>query len=424
MHGDTACYGALVSTGPISSYQYLHHQGNWGTLLEGDSPAAMRYTECKVSNNYTNLYDLESMNSAPTVPNFDGTIQEPYLIISKIPMLLLNDTWGNTVGYSSNIPSHNQREVIEACIASIKAGYKLKPEKLAKILQAPDHRLYPCRYIIDQDEWLNIMSTGNGKVTSAMVFEAIDDGIHITAIPHGAKLQDFLNKYDKISDKHDVVRETIDRTQSDIVDITVIFKRTNGKNAELNQKFVDDLVQSTKTNVFYKVLCCKQIENETISLGDGSTWELLQLGLDEIINEHNLQRRKYKLISLKNQIVKIDRSILIEMLKLEISKDPDRFFKIITEAKSTSDAITECSKRKEYNYERDIIEYVVKNSTFDSFINKNEKIKDELEKLKAQKKKIEDRIQNIDEYLIEELKAIPQVERRSEVETFKLDKVD
>ena len=112
------------------------------------------------------------------------------------------------------------------------------------------------------------------------------------------------------------------------------------------------------------------------------------------------------------------------MLKLEISKDPDMFFKIITEAKSTSDAITECSKRKEYNYERDIIEYVVKNSTFDSFINKNEKIKDELEKLKAQKKKIEDRIQNIDEYLIEELKAIPQVERRSEVETFKLDKVD
>ncbi len=381
----------------------------------------MRYTECKVSNNYTHLYDLESMSMAPTVPNFDGTVQEPYFIVTKIPLLLLNDTWGNTVGYSSNIPAHNQREVIEACIASIKAGYKLKPEKLAKILQAPDHRLYPCRYIIDQDEWLNIMSTGNGKVTSAMVFEAIDDGIHITAIPHGSKLQDFLNKYDKISEKYDVVREIIDRTQSDVVDITIIFKRSTGKNAELNQKFVDELVNSTKVNVFYKVLCCKQIENETLSLGDGSTWELLQVGLDEIINEHNIRRKKYKLLSLKQQIIKLDRSILIEMFKLEISKDSDKFFKIITEAKSTAEAITEC---KEYNFERDIIEYVVKNSTFDSFVNKNEKIKDELEKLRSQKKKIEDRIENIDAYLIEELKAIPQIERKSEVETFKLDKVD
>ena len=156
-----------------------------------------------------------------------------------------------------------------------------------------------------------------------------------------------------------------------------------------------------------------------MAMGDGTTWEIFASGMCEIFNIHANIRRKYKLIALKDQVIKIDRDILLEMFKLEIAKDPDKFFKILKTSKVTIEAVETCVKT--YKFEYEIVDTVVRNANFTAFINKNEETMKKIERLKEQKELVEHRILNIDDYLIEELQALVPKERFSKIETFKLE---
>ena len=137
-HGDSAVYDTMVRMAQDFSMRYplVDGQGNFGSV-DGDSAAAMRYTEARLSRIAEEmLRDLEK-NTVDFVPNFDDTLQEPSVLPAMVPNLLVNGASGIAVGMATNIPPHNLSEVIDGCIALIK-DETLDNEKLMKFIKAPD----------------------------------------------------------------------------------------------------------------------------------------------------------------------------------------------------------------------------------------------------------------------------------------------
>lgn len=135
-HGDTAIYDSLVRMAQDFSMRYLivEGQGNWGAI-DGDSAAAMRYTECKMTRLAEEmLVDLEK-ETVEFVPNFDGTLKEPTVLPSKVPNLLINGSTGIAVGMATNIPPHNLGEIIDALIELINGADQ---SKILQVVSGPD----------------------------------------------------------------------------------------------------------------------------------------------------------------------------------------------------------------------------------------------------------------------------------------------
>ena len=137
-HGDMAIYDTLVRMAQDFSLRYMliDGQGNFGSI-DGDPPAAMRYTEIRLARIAEEvLADLEK-DTVDYVPNYDETLKEPSLLASRIPLLLLNGSSGIAVGMATNIPPHNLNEIINGTIACIK-NPDITVEKLMRHIQGPD----------------------------------------------------------------------------------------------------------------------------------------------------------------------------------------------------------------------------------------------------------------------------------------------
>jgi topoisomerase-4 subunit A len=124
-HGDMACYEAMVLMAQPFSYRYplVEGQGNWGSPDDPKSFAAMRYTESRLSAYADALLAELSDGTVEWQPNFDGTIEEPTLLPARLPNVLLNGTTGIAVGMATDIPPHNLREVVNACIHLLARRY-------------------------------------------------------------------------------------------------------------------------------------------------------------------------------------------------------------------------------------------------------------------------------------------------------------
>lgn len=185
-HGDAACYEAMVLMAQDFSYRYplVDGQGNWGSMDDPKSFAAMRYTESKLSP-YADLLLAElGQGTVEWSPNFDGTLKEPRLLPARLPNVLLNGTTGIAVGMATDIPPHNLREVVSACIKLLdepKAGVK----ELCKIVQGPD---FPTQaeIITPKQDIEEIYRTGTGSVKMRAVWEREEGNIVITALPFQA----------------------------------------------------------------------------------------------------------------------------------------------------------------------------------------------------------------------------------------------
>ena len=138
-HGDTAAYEAMVLMAQNFSTRYplIEGQGNWGSLDDPKSFAAVRYTECRLSAYAQVLLSELSQGTVDWGPNFDGTLIEPRFLSSRIPNVLLNGASGIAVGMATDIPPHNLNEVVDATIALIDSP-KLSVKELLKIIPAPD----------------------------------------------------------------------------------------------------------------------------------------------------------------------------------------------------------------------------------------------------------------------------------------------
>ncbi|KKL01874.1 DNA topoisomerase IV subunit A [Rheinheimera mesophila] len=190
-HGDSACYEAMVLMAQPFSYRYplVDGQGNWGAPDDPKSFAAMRYTEAKLSRFSEVLLNELGQGTVDWVPNFDGTLEEPRTLPSRLPHILLNGVTGIAVGMATDIPPHNAREVANAT-AYLLDNPKATVPDLMQYIQGPD---YPtdAEIISPTHEMQAMYETGRGSIKMRALYQLEDGDIIITALPHqtsGAKV--------------------------------------------------------------------------------------------------------------------------------------------------------------------------------------------------------------------------------------------
>lgn len=412
-HGDSSVYKALVTiSSSKAAFPLVQGKGNWGDLRNNRDAAAYRYTECMIHKNLEYTLDDEAMKRAGVfIPNFSGDTTEPYFIMTKIPVGLLNHTKGTIVGLTVNVPSHNINEIIEACIKIIEGDYSISTKALAKIVKGPDHRLYDVEYIVEKNEWLRILETGNGKVTNNPLFTIIDNCAVFSSIPYNSNIESFIETAYKVNDKlmkkynkRGIVKRVLDISSSEgELAIQVSFLSHTPKDREINTEFLRQLISTLTGNIHYNMQVCEQIENETPSMSDGSTYQVRTIGIKEMLIHHQSRRKEYKLKALFIRLDELKRDLDCEDLKLLIANDSNKFFKIISAAATNKEAIKDIAKA--YKKTEEIAERVL-NSTFSAFINKQERIRATIERLQREIADTESKIKNIDQYLIDELNAL------------------
>ncbi|MDX2350003.1 MAG: DNA topoisomerase IV subunit A [Porticoccus sp.] len=185
-HGDSAAYEAMVLMAQPFSYRYplVDGQGNWGAPDDPKSFAAMRYTESKLSRFSDVLLSELGQGTADWKPNFDGTLNEPEILPARAPHVLLNGTTGIAVGMATDIPPHNLREIVSACIRLLEAP-KTTLRELCEHIQGPD---YPteAEIITPREDIIKTYETGRGSLKMRGVWQKENGDIVVTALPHQA----------------------------------------------------------------------------------------------------------------------------------------------------------------------------------------------------------------------------------------------
>jgi topoisomerase-4 subunit A len=183
-HGDSACYEAMVLMAQPFSYRYplIEGQGNWGSVDDPKSFAAMRYTEAKLSAYAETLLSELGMGTVEWGANFDGTLSEPLTLPARLPNVLLNGSSGIAVGMATDIPPHNTFEIVEACVTLLD-NPDADADSVLEHVQGPD---YPtgAEIITPRSEILQIYRTGRGSIRMRAMWESQNGDIVITALPH------------------------------------------------------------------------------------------------------------------------------------------------------------------------------------------------------------------------------------------------
>ncbi|MDX1282566.1 DNA topoisomerase IV subunit A [Shewanella colwelliana] len=185
-HGDSACYEAMVLMAQPFSYRYplVDGQGNWGAPDDPKSFAAMRYTEARLSKFSEVLLTELGQGTVDWGVNFDGTMKEPLVLPARLPHILLNGITGIAVGMATDVPPHNVRELVSACVELLD-NPKADLERLMELVPGPD---YPteAEIITPKADIAKIYSTGRGSIKARAVYSIEGGEIVITALPHQA----------------------------------------------------------------------------------------------------------------------------------------------------------------------------------------------------------------------------------------------
>ena len=248
-HGDIAVYDSMAKMAQDFSYRYplVLGQGNFGSI-DGDSPAAMRYTEAKISRIAEALLtDLEKETVAWN-PNYDATRDEPRVLPAALPNLLLNGTLGIAVGMATNIPPHNLREVVAATIHLID-NPDATTNDLLEFVKGPDFPLGGVAF--SKADITHAYGSGKGPVVVRGEAEIIDDGkkdtrIIITSIPYRVNKSELISRIaDLVQEKKiEGIRDLRDESTSDIR-IVVELKGTAHPQAVLNNLYKHTELEST-----------------------------------------------------------------------------------------------------------------------------------------------------------------------------------
>ena len=246
-HGDAAIYDALVRMAQNFSVRYplIDGQGNFGSI-DRDPPAAMRYTEARLSEIAEELLRDIDKNTVDMVPNFDNTLQEPEVLPATIPLLLLNGASGIAVGMATNIPPHNLREVIDAIVAFID-NPNIEIEKLFEYVKGPD---FPTGgMVIFSKEMRNFYLTGRGKFTikGKAFIENTKSGprIVITEIPYGVSKADLITQIARYAQKDDSIRGLRDESDKHGIRVVVELRKNCVPQIVLNRLYVHTSLQVT-----------------------------------------------------------------------------------------------------------------------------------------------------------------------------------
>jgi DNA gyrase subunit A len=332
-HGDSSVYGALVRMGQDWNMRYtlVDGQGNFGSV-DGDSPAAMRYTECRLSKMGEHIMDDIDKDTVDMVNNFDDTLKEPSVMPTKIPNLLVNGGNGIAVGMATNIPTHNLREVIDGCCAYID-NPDIELDELMKYIPAPD---FPTgAYIYGLKGVKDAYATGRGRIIMRAKAEIETgeqhDKIVVSEIPYGVNKQQLIEYIAELvkEGKLDGISNVNDETGRQGMRIVVDVKRDANANVILNKLFKMTALQSS-----FSVNCIALVKGRPrlLTLKDCIKYFV------EHRHEVTIRRTKYDLKKAQ------ERAHILEGLIIAVN-NIDEVVNIIKASKTPSEAQRNLEKR-------------------------------------------------------------------------------
>jgi len=326
-HGDVAVYDAMVRMAQDFSLRYplVEGQGNFGSI-DGDPPAAMRYTEVRLAQiSEEMLVDIEK-NTVDFVPNYDGSLTEPLILPAKLPNLLINGSSGIAVGMATNIPPHNLTEVVDGTIAYID-NPEIETSELMKIIKGPD---FPTAGIICGKEGIkDYFETGRGSfvIRAKAEIEEIKGGrqaIIVRELPYQVNKAQLLETIAELVKNKEIddIGDLRDESDRDGIRVVIEVKRDGNANIVLNQLF-----KKTQLEVSFGVIMLALVQGEPKVL---SMKDMLQCYVDHR-REIVIRRTRYDLEKAEQ------RAHIVEGLKIAI-ENLNKVVKIIKESKDVDDA--------------------------------------------------------------------------------------
>jgi DNA gyrase subunit A len=326
-HGDTAVYDTLVRMVQDFSLRYplIDGQGNFGSI-DGDSAAAMRYTEARLASITEEMLSDIEKNTVNFAPNFDETLEEPTLLPAALPNLLCNGSSGIAVGMATNIPPHNLNEVADAIVASIE-NPELTSKDLMKYIKGPD---FPTGGTICGTEGIrSAYETGRGllKVRAKAGIEQLKNGkqaIVISEIPYQVNKSNLIESIaDLVNEKKiEGISDVRDESDKDGMRLVIDLKRDANAQVVLNQLFKHTQMQTTFGVIF-------------LALVDGSP---RVLKLSEIIHEYIRHRKVIIVRRTQFDLAKAkDRAHIVEGLMKAVDI-LDKIIKTIRKSKTPAEA--------------------------------------------------------------------------------------
>lgn len=326
-HGDSAVYDTMVRmVQPFSlRYPLIDGQGNFGSV-DGDSPAAMRYTEVRISRIAEEmLRDLEK-NTVTFVPNFDDTLTMPSVLPSVIPNLLINGSAGIAVGMATNIPPHCLTEVVDGCVALID-NPDITIKELMKHVKGPD---FPTAGIINGTGGIkDAYETGKGKITvrARALIETAKNGrasIIVTELPYQVNKANLIEKISDLVREKKVEDVSALRDESDRDGMRIVIELKRDANAQV---LMNNLFKHTQMQTTFGIIM--------LSLVDGRPMVLNLKQMIEYFIEHRhevvLRRTKFELEAAEK------RAHILEGLKIAL-ENIDAVIALIKKAKDPQTA--------------------------------------------------------------------------------------
>lgn len=332
-HGDSSVYGALVRMAQDWAMRYtlVDGQGNFGSV-DGDNAAAMRYTECRLRKIGEDMMQDIDKETVDMDRNFDNTLDEPKVLPTRIPNLLVNGASGIAVGMATNMPTHNLSEVIDACVAYVDNN-DIDIESLMEYIKAPD---FPTGgYIYGMSGVREAYLTGRGRVVMRAKAEIetgeSHDKIVITEIPYGVNKAELVKDIANLANEKKIegIANANDETDRQGMRIVVDVKRDANANVILNKLYKLTSLQTTFS-----------VNNVALVHGRPRLLNLKDLIKYFVEHRHEvvIRRTQYDLRKAK------ERAHILEGLIIA-SDNIDEVIRIIRAAKTPNDAINGLMER-------------------------------------------------------------------------------
>lgn len=323
-HGEIAVYDSIVRLAQpfVQRYVLIDGQGNFGSI-DGDSPAAMRYTEIKMSEiSDFLLKDLEC-DVVDFVDNYDNTERQPVILPSMIPNLLINGACGIAVGMATNIPPHNLKEVINACLFFLSKN-DADNEDLMEFILAPDFPTYGI--IPNFDEIKNIYKCGKGKFFLRANFfieknDTLNDVIIITELPYQVNKSKLLESFEHLINVNELEHIKTIRDESDKNGLRICIEVEKDKNINA---IINNLFLKTKLQISYNVNMVALVDNNPKLLN-------LKDMIMHFLNHRKevvYRRSKFRLLKAENKLHLLEALCLVILnlkIFIDIIIDSDNF---------------------------------------------------------------------------------------------------
>lgn len=387
-HGDSSCYDTMVRMAQDWKMYIplVDGHGNFGSI-DGDSPAAMRYTEARLERSTKDIYFSYNQLGIKYTDNYDNREKEPMYLSCPLPMILVNGSYGTAVGFATSIPSHNPKEVANAYLAYIDG--KLTNKNITKYLKGPDSP-YPCK-IIDKGGIERAYQTGRGSYYCVMDYHIEDASYGRTNIVFDTILP--------MTDKSDIISKMVQLVKAEKYGLHNLISDIRDESSQGDIR----IIVTTKKGVVVNTLLEKLIEARVVFdrfnisivvIVDGCP---KVLGIMDLFTEFHKFQRKISQDHLSNMKVKLSTRLeLLDGIVVAI-KNYDKVASLIKNSKSKEDArdkIKKAFKGLNDNQVNAILETKLIN-----LINKGDAIISEQKEIKAQIKNIDVTLKDIDTYI-------------------------